>query len=95
MKFNKICVLGMGYIGLPTASTFASRDIHVLGVDVNDHVIDTLQNGELHIIEARITGNWLRMPSLPVFSLSPAKCLQLTRLSSLCLRLSKTINSPI
>lgn len=51
MEFNKICVLGMGYIGLPTASTFASRDIHVLGVDVNDHVIETLQNGELHIIE--------------------------------------------
>ncbi len=51
MKFNKICVLGMGYIGLPTASTFASKNIHVMGVDVNQHVIETLQRGELHIIE--------------------------------------------
>lgn len=51
MKFNQICVLGMGYIGLPTASTFASKNIHVLGVDVNHRVIETLQNGELHIIE--------------------------------------------
>ena len=51
MKFTKICVLGMGYIGLPTSSTFASRKIHVSGVDVNENVIDSLQRGELHIIE--------------------------------------------
>ncbi len=51
MKFNNICVLGMGYIGLPTASTFASRGLHVLGVDVNPHVIETLNKGELHIVE--------------------------------------------
>jgi UDP-N-acetyl-D-mannosaminuronic acid dehydrogenase len=52
VKFTKICVLGMGYIGLPTSSTFASRKIHVSGVDVNEKVIDSLQRGELHIIEA-------------------------------------------
>jgi UDP-N-acetyl-D-mannosaminuronic acid dehydrogenase len=52
VKFAKICVLGMGYIGLPTSSTFASRKIHVSGVDVNERVIDSLQRGELHIIEA-------------------------------------------
>ncbi len=52
MKFTKICVLGMGYIGLPTSSTFASRKIHVSGVDVNAKVIESLQRGELHIIEA-------------------------------------------
>ena len=51
MGYSKICVLGMGYIGLPTASTFASKKIHVTGVDVNPHVINTLQMGELHIIE--------------------------------------------
>jgi UDP-N-acetyl-D-mannosaminuronic acid dehydrogenase len=51
MEYSKICVLGMGYIGLPTASTFASKKIHVTGVDVNLQVIDTLQQGELHIIE--------------------------------------------
>ncbi|MBA4421226.1 MAG: UDP-N-acetyl-D-mannosamine dehydrogenase [Anaerolinea sp.] len=41
----------MGYIGLPTASTFASKGIHVLGVDVNNRVIETLKMGKLHIIE--------------------------------------------
>lgn len=51
MIFTKICVLGMGYIGLPTAGTFASKGLDVLGVDVNQDVINTLQKGELHIIE--------------------------------------------
>ncbi len=51
MKFNKICVLGLGYIGLPTASTFASHGIQVVGVDVNEHILATLRRGELHIQE--------------------------------------------
>jgi UDP-N-acetyl-D-mannosaminuronic acid dehydrogenase len=51
MKFNKICVLGLGYIGLPTASTFATHGVNVVGVDVSDHVISTLRNGGIHISE--------------------------------------------
>lgn len=51
MKFRKICVLGLGYIGLPTASTFATNGVQVVGVDVNPHVIETLRNGGLHIQE--------------------------------------------
>jgi UDP-N-acetyl-D-mannosaminuronic acid dehydrogenase len=51
LKFNKICVLGLGYIGLPTASTFAAHGIKVLGVDVNARIIDTLRGGEIHIHE--------------------------------------------
>ena len=51
MKFQKICVLGLGYIGLPTASTFATHGLRVIGVDVNPRVISTLQNGEIHIHE--------------------------------------------
>ena len=51
MKFNKICVLGLGYIGLPTASTFATHGIKVVGVDVNPHVVETLGKGEIHIHE--------------------------------------------
>lgn len=51
MNFKKICVLGMGYIGLPTASTFATHGINVVGVDVNPRIIETLQSGELHIYE--------------------------------------------
>lgn len=51
MKFNKICVLGLGYIGLPTAATFATHGIQVIGVDVNPQVVETLNRGELHIHE--------------------------------------------
>lgn len=51
MKFEKICVLGLGYIGLPTASTFATHGLHVVGVDINPQVVETLRNGGLHIHE--------------------------------------------
>jgi UDP-N-acetyl-D-mannosaminuronic acid dehydrogenase len=51
MEFQKICVLGLGYIGLPTASTFATHGLKVVGVDVNPVVVQTLRNGELHIHE--------------------------------------------
>lgn len=51
MEFKKICVMGLGYIGLPTASTFATHGLKVVGVDVNPSVLQTLQNGELHIHE--------------------------------------------
>ncbi len=51
MKFQKICVIGLGYIGLPTASTFASHGVNVLGVDINQHIIETLNKGEIHIHE--------------------------------------------
>lgn len=51
MNVQKLCVLGLGYIGLPTASTFAVNGVKVLGVDVNPQVIETLQRGEIHIHE--------------------------------------------
>ncbi len=51
MNFQKICVLGLGYIGLPTASTFATHGHQVVGVDVNRRVLDTLNNGGIHIHE--------------------------------------------
>ena len=51
MDFTKVCVIGMGYIGLPMASTFATHGLHVVGADINPHVISTLQNGGVHISE--------------------------------------------
>ncbi|GAB4429112.1 MAG: nucleotide sugar dehydrogenase [Anaerolineales bacterium] len=73
MNFQKICVLGLGYIGLPTASTFATHGVEVVGVDVNERVIRTLQNGGLHIhepglrtvVEAAIKSGKLRVSSQP------------------------------
>lgn len=51
MNFEKICVVGLGYIGLPTASTFAANGVQVVGVDVNSRILSTLQSGRLHIVE--------------------------------------------
>lgn len=51
MEFKKICVLGLGYIGLPTASTFAMNGLDVVGVDVNRQVVETLRSGNPHIYE--------------------------------------------
>ena len=51
MQFSKICVMGLGYIGLPTASTFANHGLQVVGVDVNVKVVETLRAGGLHIKE--------------------------------------------
>jgi UDP-N-acetyl-D-mannosaminuronic acid dehydrogenase len=54
MEFQTICILGLGYIGLPTASTFAAHGLKVIGVDTNQHIVDTLQNGQVHIHEPGI-----------------------------------------
>lgn len=51
MNFQKICVLGLGYIGLPTASTFATHGLKVVGVDINPQIVNGLQNGHLHLYE--------------------------------------------
>lgn len=50
-KYTKICVVGLGYIGLPTASTFCSCGVQVLGVDINTEIIDILLSGKIHIHE--------------------------------------------
>ena len=51
MNFNKIAVIGLGYIGLPTACTFAGQGVQVLGVDINAGIIDTLNRGGIHLHE--------------------------------------------
>lgn len=51
MSFETISVVGLGYIGLPTAAMFASRKKKVIGVDVNQRAVDTINRGEIHIVE--------------------------------------------
>ena len=51
MNFQKICILGLGYIGLPTASTFAVSGLKVIGVDINPSIVETLNKGDIHIHE--------------------------------------------
>ncbi len=51
-KLPTVCVVGLGYIGLPTAALIASRGIDVIGADVNLQVVATVGAGRVHIIEA-------------------------------------------
>jgi UDP-N-acetyl-D-mannosaminuronic acid dehydrogenase len=50
----KVLFMGLGYIGLPTAAVVASKGIDVLGVDVNPGVVETINNGEIHIVEPEL-----------------------------------------
>ncbi len=50
-QFNRISVVGLGYIGLPTAAMFASRKIYVTGIDVSEHAVETINQGKVHIVE--------------------------------------------
>jgi UDP-N-acetyl-D-mannosaminuronic acid dehydrogenase len=73
MSFETISVIGLGYIGLPTAAMFASRKIKVIGVDVNQNTVDTINRGEIHIVEpdldmivhAAVTEGYLKAVTIP------------------------------
>jgi UDP-N-acetyl-D-mannosaminuronic acid dehydrogenase len=54
MEFETISVVGLGYIGLPTAAAFAARRKRVIGVDVNPHAVDTINRGAIHIVEPEL-----------------------------------------
>jgi UDP-N-acetyl-D-mannosaminuronic acid dehydrogenase len=72
-SFKTISVLGLGYIGLPTAAVFASCKVKVIGVDVNQYAVDTINRGEIHIVEpdldmvvhAAVTEGYLRATTTP------------------------------
>lgn len=73
LPFRRISVVGLGYIGLPTAAMFASRKIEVVGVDVNPHAVDTINRGDIHIVEpdldivvqATVAQGYLRATMVP------------------------------
>ena len=51
MNFETISTIGLGYIGLPTAAAFASAGKKVIGVDINQAAVDTINQGRIHIVE--------------------------------------------
>jgi UDP-N-acetyl-D-mannosaminuronic acid dehydrogenase len=73
MEFQTISVVGLGYIGLPTAAAFAARRKQVIGVDVNQHAVDTINRGAIHIVEpeldmlvhAAVSQGYLRATTVP------------------------------
>ena len=71
---NKIVsLIGLGYIGLPTAAAFAMRGVKVIGVDISQRAVDTINQGKIHIVEpeldmvvhAAVTEGNLRATSIP------------------------------
>lgn len=54
MSFETISVVGLGYIGLPTAAMFASKQRKVIGIDINKHAIDSVNAGKIHIVEPEL-----------------------------------------
>lgn len=73
MSFERISVIGLGYIGLPTAAIFAARKKKVIGVDISQYAVDTINRGEIHIVEpeldmlvhASVTEGYLRATTKP------------------------------
>ena len=73
LPFPTISVIGLGYIGLPTAAVFASRKKNVIGVDISQKAVDTINRGEIHIVEpdldmvvrATVTEGYLRATTQP------------------------------
>jgi len=61
--FSKVAVIGLGYIGLPTAALIASRGIQVLGVDTNEEIVKTVRSGAIHIAEPDLDGLVQKMVS--------------------------------
>lgn len=54
--FDTICMVGLGYIGLPTAAVMASRKLNIVGLEVTPHVVDTINKGGIHIVEPHLDG---------------------------------------
>ena len=53
---QKVTVVGLGYIGLPTAALIARSGCKVTGIDVSAHVVETVNNGKVHIEEVDLDG---------------------------------------
>jgi UDP-N-acetyl-D-mannosaminuronic acid dehydrogenase len=53
-KSEKICVIGLGYIGLPTASLLGTKGFKVTGVDTSKYIVETINNGGVHIVEPEL-----------------------------------------
>jgi UDP-N-acetyl-D-mannosaminuronic acid dehydrogenase len=54
MKKKTICVIGLGYIGLPTAALLAKKGFSVVGVDINEKIVSTINEGKTHIVEPNL-----------------------------------------
>ena len=51
LEHPSVAIIGLGYIGLPTAAILANSGLKVLGIDVNEAIVETLNKGNIHIAE--------------------------------------------
>jgi UDP-N-acetyl-D-mannosaminuronic acid dehydrogenase len=73
MTYEKISVIGLGYIGLPTAAILATKEMNVVGIDINPKTVDIVNSGGVHIFEPDLEGlvknvvkaGFLRAATLP------------------------------
>src|SRR5438874_1456582 len=54
--FMEVVIMGLGYVGLPTAALVAGKGFHVHGVDIDQKVVDTINKGKIHIVEPDLDG---------------------------------------
>ena len=54
MKNPDVVIIGLGYIGLPSAAILASNGVKVFGVDINKDIVNTINNGQIHIKEKNL-----------------------------------------
>ena len=98
--FNRIAIIGLGYIGLPTAVAFAQRGKSVQGVDINSEVVAKINQGRIHIVEPQLesavkqgwkTGYFLqpKLPPLPMRLLLPYQRPFHTITNPICIILNK------
>ena len=53
-KYSRVVMMGLGYIGLPTAALMAKNGLGVLGIDINEKVVETINQGKIHIVEPEL-----------------------------------------
>jgi UDP-N-acetyl-D-mannosaminuronic acid dehydrogenase len=74
MSSQKVVMIGLGYIGLPTAALIANNNIYVHGVDINPDVVETINAGKIHIVEpsldqavaSAVAKGFLKAATIPV-----------------------------
>lgn len=76
MQNKQVCVIGLGYVGLPTAAIIASKKIKTIGYDINPKIVEIINRGDIHIVEPDlkglvnyvVTNNYLKAYDVPIAS---------------------------
>lgn len=78
LPFENVSVIGLGYVGLPTAAVLASRGMQVTGVDISESAVNTINQGRIHIVEPELdmlvrAASWGKATTYPAVQISGAR----------------------